>query len=728
MRNVARVDLWAPDASVTIGALMGSTFIRRPRLVLLLSALLAVAALAVSGNVQRDLTYGPSNFEDSSSEGARAERAVEAVSGSHPNATLLALVDLPAGIEARRSRQRLRAIVRTLREDPGVVAAVDYYGSGDEALVSRDRHATYVVASLRGAPESAARAAAERLERRFAAAGDVTLGGQALATPQFDEATQEDLRRAELIAAPLILLLLIWVFRGLVAALMPLLVGLLAVGGALFAIRMITLVDPLSVFALNVVTGLGLGLGVDYSLLVVSRFREELRRGATPYSAARRAQLTAGRTVLFSGVTVAVALASLLVFPQPFLYSMGIAGLLVAGLASAVALTVLPAALVVLGPRIDALSLPRWRDGRALRRERRFWRRLASAITAHPRLGAAAATVLLLLLAVPLTSARFAFADAHALPADASVRRVSERLDQEFAPNRTTPILVALGPAAEGQLPAAQIATVRRELARTAGVAAVGQPEARGGRAVLRVVSADPAGSDASRELVRRIRALDAPAPLLVGGDTATFLDLRAGILDHLPAALAIVLLAVLLGQLPLTRSLVLPLKTVLMSALTFLATMGVLVLVFQHGLLEGPLGFHSPGAVGIAESLVVLTLVVAVTTDYAGFMLGRIRESHEGGEGDAEAVSSGLALTGRTVTVAALVLAVAMGAFVSAENVYVKQIGLGVAVAVLLDALVVRVLLVPSLMVLLGRWNWWLPRPLADRLGPVGFEPEGRP
>ena len=708
--------------------LMGSIFIRRPLAVLCFGVLLALAALAIGGNVQRDLTYGPSNFEDPSSEGARAERAVQAVSGFHPNSTLLALVDLPAKAGSPQSRRRVAKVAKALRADPAVVAVSDYYATGVPALLSRERRATYLAAGLGGSAEAGAREAAERLQRRLAGFPGVTLGGQALATAEFDEATQNDLHRAELIAAPLILLLLFWVFRGVVAALMPLLVGLIAVGGALFAIRMITLATPLSVFALNVVTGLGLGLGVDYSLLVVSRFREELQRGLSPGAAARRAQLTAGRTVLFSGATVALALASLLVFPQPFLYSMGIAGVLVALLAVTIALTVLPAALVLLGHRIDALALPRWRDGRALRREQRFWRRIASAVTAHPRVGAALATALLLLLAVPFASARFAFADARALPADAGARQVYERLEGEFPPHRTTPIFVTLGAVGGRALPPRQVAELRRRLLDMQGVAAVGKPEARNGRTVLRAIAEHPAGSDETRELVARVRELNAPAALLAGGDTATFLDLRASILHHLPLALAIVLLAVFVGQLPLTRSLVLPLKTVLMSALTFLATMGVLVLVFQRGVLEGPLGFQSPEAIGLAESLVILALVVAVTTDYAGFMLGRIREYHEDGEGDADAVAAGLARTGRTVTVAALVLAVAMGSFVSAENVFVQQIGLGVAVAVLLDAVVVRVLLVPSLMVLLGRWNWWLPRPLADRFGLVGVESRVRP
>ena len=482
-------------------------------------------------------------------------------------------------------------------------------------------------------------------------------------------------------------------------------------------------------FALNLVTGLGLGLAIDYSLFVVSRFREEAAKDGAGRAALVRTMRTAGRTVLFSSMTVAAALASLLVFPQNFLYSMGIGGAMVAVVAAAIALVVLPAILALLGERVNTLAPRRLR--RAAETEARpdargAWYRLSRLVLRRPGRVALAATAAMVLMGAPFLRVSFTTVDASILPRSEQARRVSDTVARDYTLNVANPITIA---AAAPDARAAGALAAR--VGALPGVRAIERPR----RAGIRMWRSDvaPAAaplSGASERLVRRIRALREPYYLGVSGQTAGFSDEKASLGHHLPLVLAILAVTTFAILFAFTGSVVLPVKALAMNLLTLSAAFGLLVLVFQDGRFEGLLGYTSQGALESSQPLVLLALAFGLSTDYGVFLLSRIKEAHGGGLPSSEAVAVGLERTGRIVTAAALLFCTAMAAFATSRIIFIKELGLGTAAAVLIDATIVRALLVPSLMGLLGRWNWWAPRPLRRlhaRLG-MSEHPRGAP
>ncbi|MCL2419935.1 MAG: MMPL family transporter, partial [Conexibacteraceae bacterium] len=532
-----------------------------------------------------------------------------------------------------------------------------------------------------------------------------------------------DLAHAELLAFPLIFLLSLIFFRSVVASLLPPLLGGLAILGTFFLLRVVSTFTDLSVFAVNLTTGLGLGLAIDYSLFIVSRYREEAVRDGYGPEALRRTLRTAGRTVLFSSVTVAASVAALAIFPQLFLYSMGIAGAIVALLAATLALTVLPALLAVLGPRVDALSLPRLR--RAAQRDARparsgAWYRLAQFVTRRPAQVAVASAAVLIALGIPFfTQIRFISADARVLPASASAHQVQTALDAHFPPNRTSPLEVVVG--APASSPA--VRSLSKRIARLPGVSAVAPAQAAGrGTALLEVAPVHGPLTASTEQLVRNVRAIRTPYYLGVAGETASYLDLEHSLAAHLPAVLAVVVAATLIVLFLMTGSVVLPIKAVLMNALSLSAVFGILVLIFQHGNLQGLLGYRSVGALDATQPILLFAIGFGLATDYGVFLLARIKEARDAGAANSEAVALGLERTGRIVTSAALLFAVAVGAFATSQIVFIKELGVGTALAVLIDASIVRALLVPSLMGLLGSANWWAPRPLRRMYERIGL------
>jgi RND superfamily putative drug exporter len=581
-------------------------------------------------------------------------------------------------------------------------------------MVARDGRSTYVVAYFKALSDKRLSDDAKLIESRFVSQHDVKLGGDAIANAQVNAQVGNDLAHGELLAFPFIFLLSLLFFRSLVAALLPPLLGGLAILGTFFLLRVVSTFADLSVFALNLTTGLGLGLAIDYSLFIVSRYREEAARDGFGLGALRRTLQTAGRTVLFSSVTVAVAVAALAIFPQRFLYSMGIAGAIVALLAATLALTVLPALLAVLGPRVNALSPQRLRhaadrDARPARRG--AWYRLAQFVTTRPVQVAVATAAVLVALGIPFfTQIRFITADARVLPQSASAHQVQNELDTQFPPNRTTPLEVVAGAPASS----AEIRTLSDRIARLPDVSAVAPAQPAGREtSLLEVVPVHDPLSGATKQLVRDVRAIHTPYYLGVAGQTASYLDLEHSLGAHLPAVLAVVVAATLIVLFLMTGSVVLPLKAVVMNALNLSAVFGILVLIFQHGNFQGLLGYHSVGALDATQPILLFAIGFGLATDYGVFLLARIKEAHDAGAPNAEAVALGLERTGRIVTAAALLFAVAVGAFATSQIVFIKELGIGTALAVLLDATVIRALLVPSLMALLGPLNWWAPRPL---------------
>ena len=683
------------------------------RRVLIIAAIFfVVAGVLGSGVADRLDPYGA---DDPSTESVKADETLR--DAGYRDTSAVVLID---GIDptSPAGRERVAGIADRVAEDPDVASVTGFAESGSRAFVSRDGDSTYLAVALRPTDDEATQDAADRIAGTLEGERGVEVGGAALAQKQVNEQVEKDLRRAELLAFPLLFLLSLLFFRSLVAALLPLIVGGLAIVGTMLMLSAAAGLGSISVFALNLVTGLGLGLAIDYSLFVVSRYREELARHGPGLTAMRRTMATAGRTVLFSSLTVAGALASLVVFPQRFLYSMGIGGALVALIAAAIALLVLPAILALLGERVNALSPAFLRD-RAARDARPasagFWYRLSQLVMRFPGRIAIASAAFLIALGMPFLSINFTSVDAQVLPESATARQVDDTLRADFPPFHDSPIVLA----ADG-VDRRGAAALAAAVAREPGVDSVNPPVAlAGARYAIEAISTEPPLSDPSQRLVERLRGL--PEGAAVTGFTAHYVDLQDSLVDHLPLVLAIVVVVTFIVLFAMTGSVVLPIKQVLMNALGLSATFGILVLIFQDGRFEDLLGYQSQGGLESTQPLLLFAVAFGLSTDYGVFLLARIKEARGGGYDDRESVAVGLERTGRIVTAAALLFAIAIGAFVTSQVVFIKEVGVGTAVAVLIDATIIRALLVPSLMRLLGRWNWWAPAPLRrlhERIG----------
>jgi uncharacterized membrane protein YdfJ with MMPL/SSD domain len=681
------------------------------RRVLFVAAIGAAIAGVFGAGVSKHLS--PYGVDDPATQSVQATNRFQAATGRQIDPGVVALIS-SGDVRRPAARQRVESVAAQLSAQPDVASVASVYSTHDRAMVARSGSSTYVVAYFKARSDLQISNDAKLIESRFSSQHDVKLGGDAIANAQVNTQVGNDLGHAELLAFPLIFLLSLIFFRSVVASLLPPLLGGLAILGTFFLLRLVATFADLSVFALNLTTGLGLGLAIDYSLFIVSRYREEATRDGFGLEALRRTLRTAGRTVLFSSVTVAFSVAALTIFPQRFLYSMGIAGAIVALLAATLALTVLPALLAALGPRVNALSPQRLR--RAAERDARpargggAWYSLARFVTRRPAQVAVASAALLIALGIPFfTQVRFITADARVLPQSASAHQVQTALDAEFPPNRTTPLEVIVGASASSSA----VRSLSERITGLPDVSAVGpvQPAGRG-TSLLRVAPLHGPLTGSTEQLVRDVRAIHTPYYLGVAGETASYLDLEHSLGAHLPAVLAVVVGATLIILFLMTGSVVLPIKAVLMNALNLSAVFGLLVLIFQHGNLQGLLGYHGVGALDATQPILLFAIGFGLATDYGVFLLARIKEGHDAGEPNSEAVALGLERTGRIVTSAALLFAVAVGAFATSQIVFIKELGIGTALAVLLDASIVRALLVPSLMALLGSANWWAPRP----------------
>jgi RND superfamily putative drug exporter len=687
---------------------------RRRRVLAL--AVLVFAVAGILGGPVAGILDDDNDFADPASEAVLADKRIVAATGASAAPRLVALVRLGGPIESPGAQAKLRGVVADLEADPGVAQVTAHDpDQGPEALVSRDGRSTYVLASFKDRADwtDTALGLQEKLEAR----PGVTVGGAEIASEQVGTQVSEDLARAEALAFPILFLLSLWVFRGVVAALLPLAVGITTILTTFLLMRAVNAqITGLSIFALNLIIGLGLGLAIDYSLFVISRFREELERaGGDTLRALRVTMGTAGRTVLFSSVTVAAALASLIVFPQRFLYSMGIGGALVALVAAAVSLTLLPALLAALGPRVNALSPRRWRaaahrDAAAVRAG--FWYRLSQAVMKRPAAVAAVSALVLIIAGLPFTRIEFTGVDASVLPPSQSARVVEDALRSEFPADTASPVVLAVTAPATERAEVQAYAERVRALPGAAAVAPLADPVSGVWR--IDVVPRGPELGASAKELVREIRQVESSLTVAVGGETADFLDQQSSLRAHLPYAIGLLAVTTLVILFLMTGSVVLPVKTLVMNLLTLSAAFGLLVLIFQDGRLEGLLAFDSQGALESTQPILLFAIAFGLSTDYGVFLLTRIKEARDAGASDTEAVALGLERTGRIVTAAALLFCIAIGAFATSEIIFIKQVGVGTALAVLIDATIVRALLVPALMKLLGSRNWWAPRPLA--------------
>jgi uncharacterized membrane protein YdfJ with MMPL/SSD domain len=697
---------------------------KHPKLVLAAVGLFALLALAVGRDVEQHLKAA--GFTDSSSESEQATRLLRDDLGYDPNPAIVLVVRNPDGGELDLANPAVRGEVARIAKES---EAVEHVGrvvnplrdrAAGAALIARDGESLAIAVNLSTEDiEDAGGLAAEDVAEVIASSPlDVAEGGFAQGFNETNDQTREDLTKAELIAFPILALFLLFVFRGVVAASIPLLIGIISIIGTLLVLRVMSGITDTSLFALNIATGLSLGLAVDYALLMVSRYREEISKDGATREAHRRTVQTAGRTAVFSGLTVAAAMAALIFMPQRFLYSMAVAGASVAVLSSLIAILVVPSLLALLGTRIDALSI---RRGPAVSDTSDGWYRLARGVMRRPVTVALASSALLLAAATPLLWTTLTGPSAEAVPPNQPSYDAYRYLEAHYPRDVTEAVTVAV----DGHASEAQLAAFGRRVEAVDGVVR-GTPFLRpsADSAYANFALAGPALSGKSQDSLHAIRGLDPPgaANVLVSGNTARFIDQKQSLLEHAPLVVAVIALTTLVLLFLLTGSVLLPLKTLLMNTLTLGATLGILVLAFQEGWLDSPLDYTGPAAVEVTSLVFLFAVIFGLATDYAVLVMARIKERRDLGDSNEEAVAVGIARTGRVITAAAVAIAIVFLAFSVSTVFFVKQIAIGMAFGVMIDATIVRALLVPSLMRLFGEWNWWAPAPLRRIYLRLGF------
>ncbi len=686
----------------------------RARWLVLLGSVTFVAVGAVWGTGVFGVLSG-GGFDDPASESSNAHAHIVEVFGPLGDDVIVLYESPTATADQPGLADPVQDVIASLSGRPEVVDVMSAYTDEQPGFVSTDGHATYVALRLRQNGEDQKVADLEALEPLLVADGDVTttVGGVFAFLRDANQQIETDIVRAEVISLPVLLVLLLFIFRGLVAALTPLVVGVVAILGGFVVTRVVAGYTDVSVFAANVITLLGLGMAIDYALFVVSRFREELAAGHDTGAAIERTMRTAGRTVVVSGLTVAMALSSLLLFPMDFLKSLGYGGMAAVLVAMVAALTALPALLAVLGPRINALKvpLPRWRRAAPDRAHRGGWDRLARSVMRRPAIYLIAVSAVLFGLASPFLRAEFGGFDERVLPAGTASRTVAETIAAEFPSGGLAPVLAVVSGAS-----AQQAQTFAARVATLPNVTGAQVTTSNGETSIVSILYAGEPSSQAARDVVQEVRDLPVPegAEVLVGGRSAADLDQIDGLLRQLAWAALYVFVVTFVLLFFAFGSVVLPIKAIIMNIISIGASFGVVVWIFQDGHLSDWMGFTSTGFLEPTNLVLMLAVLFGLSTDYEVFLLSRVREEWQRTGDNTEAVAAGLQRTGGIITAAALLLIVVVAGFATGGAATLKMLGVGTVVAVAVDAALVRTLLVPATMRLLGRWNWWAPAPLA--------------
>ncbi|MFF5157875.1 MMPL family transporter [Streptomyces sp. NPDC000348] len=703
---------------------MADLAIRRSRLVLVVAAL-AVALMGVVGAGAFDKLKG-GGFDDPASPSTRAANVIADKFGGETN--LVLLVRSPDGrIDTPAAEENGQDLVAELKKDERLSNVVSFWETNSPDLRSEDGREAMVLAHVKGDTTEQRESAIAILDTYSGSYQDtltVRAGGGAAVGADLSNQVVEDLILAEAIAIPLTLVLLLIVFGSVVAALLPLVIAVIAVIGSFAQLFLLGSVTDVADTATNLTTALGLGLGIDYALLMVSRFREQIAVGVSVDDAVRRTMHTAGRTVAFSAATVAAALAALMVFPQYFLRSFSFTGVGVVAIAALSTLFVMPALLKVLGHRVNGGRMP-WAKSRHSEAQTSVWGRLARTVMRRPVLTAAPVLAVLLLAASPLLNITFGTTDERVLPEDAESRQVSQVLREEFGGSEDSAILIAVDTSvAEAPLTsyAGRLAALEgvERVETSAGTYSAGRPATTGpadsalGRPDaqrITVVSSLTPKSEAAESLVEQVRSVTPPPGTdpLVGGNDAVLVDAKKSIADKLPLAVTLVVLTTFLLLFLFTGSVVQPLRALILNLLSLGATLGVMTWIFQDGNLSSLLGFTAQ-PMELAMTVLMFCIGFGLSMDYEVFVTSRIKELHDRGADNETAVVNGLGHTGRIVSAAAFLLAVSFFAFGTAELSFVQMFGLGSGLAILIDALAVRGVLVPAAMRLLGSSAWYAP------------------
>ena len=715
--------------------------IAAPRRIIAVALLVMVGAGIFGVPVTKSLSAG--GFQDPASESRQAARLLSEKFGQGDMQMVIAVTS-DAGVKSPAARAVGTDIVRGLQASPYVVDVNSAWTAPPPAaptLMSKDGKTGLIIAGITGG-ESGAQKHAKQLSDQLVHDRDgltVRASGEAMTSVQVNSQTEKDLLRMESIAIPLSFVVLVWVFGGLMAAALPLAVGGFASLGSMAVLRAITYATDVSIYALNITVAMSLALAIDYTLLIVSRFRDELADGADRNQALIRTMATAGRTVLFSAMTVALSMMALMLFPMYFLKSFAYAGIAVVAFAAAAAVVVTPAAIVLLGDRLDSLDVRRL--GRRLRRrpepvrrpvEQMFFYRSTKFVMRHAVAIGVAIIALLLTLGAPFLGIKWGFPDDRVLPDSASARQVGDQLRSDFAVGSTTNVTVVI-PDLTGATPdeldryAAQLSRVRD----VSSVSAPGGTFVRGslvgpasaaairdGSAFFTVGSTAPLFSQASEIQLDRLHAVAGPGGqhVQMTGLAQINRDSCDAITSRLPTVLAVIAAITFVLLFLLTGSVVLPLKALVLNVLSLSATFGALVWIFQDGHL-GAFGTTATGTLVATIPVLLFCIAFGLSMDYEVFLISRIREywlaSGRRKADNDESVALGLARTGRVVTAAALVMSISFAALIAAHVSFMRMFGVGLTLAILVDATLVRILLVPAFMRVLGRANWWAPKPM---------------
>src|SRR5215469_8636782 len=722
----------------------GRIVYRRRWLVLAVAgAAVVVAAVWGTGVFARLQSAG--GFTAPGSQSQR-EASLAARTFGRDSADVVVIYSGRTGAQSVRTPAARRAVTSALAALPKkyVMSYATYWSTRSPQFVSPSGRQTYAVIELAGRTDAARISSFNKINGQLDAPGLIAqVGGFTPTEAAINHEVTSDIGRAEGTSMPVLLVLLLIIFGGLAAASLPLAVGGIAILGSFTALRLLTLATPVSIYSINITTILGLGLAIDYGLFIVGRFREELRRSGSTEAALARTMATAGRTVAVSGVTVAVALASLMLFPEVFLRSMGYGGVATVFVDMLAALTVLPASLAVLGPRINALRVRRLAGGfggssprgSAIQWPRTDdasggWYRIARSVMRRPAIYASVIVIILLALGTPFLRVVWGGTDARVLPSTSQPRIVAEQLSRDFPGNPSAPIesLVKFsGPVAGSAARGAELTSYVHRLAGIPGVSGASVTGVRGNiaRVDLRYAS-DPMSAQA-RQIVAAVRAETPPpgAKALIGGQTAQLADELSSLAGVLPwmalvmAAATFVLLFLAFG------SVVLPIKAIVMNVLSLSATFGVVVWIFQEGHLSWLLRFTPTGTIDPSMPILMLAIIFVLSMDYEVFLLSRVRERYDVTGDNTAAVAGGLQRTGGIITSLALLLVIVVGAFSASGITFIKLMGVGMIIALVVDATIIRVLLVPATMRLLGPANWWAPRPLRRFYARYGIREE---
>ncbi len=722
---------------------LAPVLVARRRLVLVLAFVFLALAGGLGGGVAKELSAGGFADPQQQSELAAAELDHTFHTGA---SNFLLLVKTPAGVDQAAGPGA--TLTARLAQHKGVTDVVSYWSAGRaETLRSKDSSQALVLARLTGSQDDAvktAKALAKAIDGKAAGGLSVRTGGEFAVYAEVGDTIEHDILRAESIAIPVTAVLLVLVFGSAVAASLPLLVGVLSILGTFLSLHVLHGFTDVSVYSVNLATSLGLGLGIDYALFLVTRYREELARGRTVADSVEETLRTAGRTVLFSAVTVMLSLGALLVFPLYFLKSFAYAGISAVLFALVGALVVLPAALAALGHRVDSLDLRkplrralRMQPPRVKTVDEGFWHRAAVTVMKRPVGVGTGVVLVLVLLGLPFQSVIFGLADDRVLPRTAQAHEVAQVLREDFTGREAFALPVLLTPAPSS------VTAYAEALSRVPGVERVDASSGRwssGRRVAAGLASYQVAGGQrlsvvpsiesigpAGEKLVKQLRAVPAPARVLIGGQAAQLVDTKKALGGKLPLALGLVLAATFVLLFLFTGSIVLPVKALVLNVLSLSATFGLMVWVFQQGHLAGLIGDPIiTGTLDTTMPILMFCVLFGLSMDYEVFLLSRIKEEWDAGDGSAaantRAVALGLERTGSLITAAAALLALVFLSFVTSGISFIKLLGLGTALAVLVDATLVRGALVPSFMRLMGPANWWAPAPLRRLHNRIGL------